>query len=374
MKLLPSYRTLILNFIYCVLKKEIMNFSYEEIFSMHGQYDNNFVTLNFHIGSEAYIQFKPTLMGSFIYTLDERKDLHEIIKQEMVPRTNQYIKFKPSVLENLSEDTLVALDKKGLKNGDIDLIYVSDMPRSNRFLLVEKEIENVMKIKFDASDIDLDKVQLGFLSARLKNGYSLSPNEKNQYLGLQIYFNKNFNIGKDKINIIDSVSGNIKDDIKYYYLKVKFLNSETNKEEVTELENLIKKRAKANVSLLLAELNRASEKLKETVTSNPTTFQSLVKLCTNFESDLLLPHKIPIWWDFERFLHIYLRHVKEIKMGKRFEDKTVFQYKLEDVKFIIKAVIQIVYKEMEEFFTSNPNKNLLEWVKEVLPMMEIIIE
>jgi len=233
------------------------------------------------------------------------------------------------------------------------------MPRSNRFLLVEKEIENVMKIKFDTSDVDLDRMQLGFLSARLKNGYGLSPNEKNQYLGLQIYFNKNFDIEKDKANIIDSESGNIKDDIQYYYLKVKFVNSETNKEEIKELETLIKIRAQTNVSLLIAELNRASEKIKDTITSNQATFKSLVKLCTNFESDLLLPHKIPIWWDFERFLHIYLRHVKEIKMGERFEDKTIFQYKLEDVKFIIKAVLQIVYNEIEEFFNSNPNKNFV---------------
>lgn len=330
---------------------------------MHGQYDNNFVTVHFHHNSVAYNQFKPILMGSFIYTLDERIKLHEIIKQEIVPRTSNFIKFRPSVLEKISDEQIIALDKKGFQNDDIDFMYVSDMPRHNRFLLTEKKIENVMKINFDARHVDLDRMQLGFLSARLKNGNGLTPQEKSQYFGLQLYYNKNFDIEKDRDIIMDSETGNIKDDIKYYNLKVKFVNEETSPEETTELENIIRKRAQTNVALLLAELDRSSEKLKETIVNNRITFDNLVRLCTNFESDLLLPYKIPIWWDFERFLHIYMRHVREIKIGERFEEKTVFQYKLEDVKFIIKAVLEKVYGEMEDFFNNNPNKNFVRMGK-----------
>lgn len=55
-----------------------MNFSYEEIYSMYGQYDT-FVTLDFHQGSEAYNKFGQSLMGTFKYTLEQREELEQFI-------------------------------------------------------------------------------------------------------------------------------------------------------------------------------------------------------------------------------------------------------------------------------------------------------
>ena len=61
----------------CRLRKKYgnMNFSYEEIYSMYGQYDT-FVSLDFHQGSEAYNKFGQSLMGTFKYTLEQRKEYY----------------------------------------------------------------------------------------------------------------------------------------------------------------------------------------------------------------------------------------------------------------------------------------------------------
>ncbi len=48
----------------------------EEIYAMYGQYDA-FVSLDFHIGSEAYNKYEKTLMGVFKYTLEQREELEK---------------------------------------------------------------------------------------------------------------------------------------------------------------------------------------------------------------------------------------------------------------------------------------------------------
>ena len=62
---------------YRIRKRNIgMNFSYEEIYSMYGQYDT-FVSLEFKYGSEAYEKFGESLMGTFKYSLEQRESLEK---------------------------------------------------------------------------------------------------------------------------------------------------------------------------------------------------------------------------------------------------------------------------------------------------------
>lgn len=335
-----------------------MNFSYEEIYSMYGQYDNHFVTLEFHYNSEAYKTFKPNLMGNFFYPLEERIKLQELIHSENIPRTNQYIKFQPSTLEKLTPEQVEALDKKGIQNADIAVVSTLNLPRYNRFTLKgEKDIPNTIEVKFDASGMDLERFNLGFYNSRLKSGYKLIPEEEYEYFGLQMFYNNEFITDEFKGKIIDETTGQIKKQIRYYHLKAKFLKTELTVEEQTEFSEIISERSKLKIAILTEELNRSTEKLKDIAVQHQDAFKTLIYICSQFEDEVLLPFEIPIWWDFERFLHIYIRHVKETKLGERFTEKTIFQYKFKDVRRIVKAVIESVYKEIIEEFKQQPTKN-----------------
>lgn len=83
----------------------------------------------------------------------------------------------------------------------------------------------------------------------------------------------------------------------------------------------------------------------------------MISICSQFEDDVLLPYEIPIWWDFERFLHIFIRHVKETKIGERFSEKTIFQYKYRDIRRIVENVIKSVYIDIKEHFKEKPTIN-----------------
>lgn len=335
-----------------------MNFSYEEIYSMYGQYDNNFVTLDFHFDSEAYKNLKPTLMGSFFYTLEERQNLQALIATENIPRTNQYIKFKPSTLEKLSRVQIEALDKKGILNSDIAGVSTLNLPRYNRFTLKgEKDIPNTIEVKFDSRGLDLDLYRMGFFTARIKKGYKLIPEEEYEYFGLQLLYNSDFKIDEFKEKFFEEETGKIKEPIRYYHLKAKFLKSELTEAEQQEFNELMGKRSTLKVNTLITELASSTEKLKDIAVLNKDTFKNLIYICSQFENEVILPYKNPIWWDYERFLHIYIRHVKETKVGERFVEKTIFQYKFKDITRIVKAVIESVYEEIIEEFHQRPTTN-----------------
>ncbi len=58
-----------------------MNFSHEEIFSIYGQFDK-FVSIEFTYNSEEYQKFGFRLMGTFLFTLEERVELEKLLHLE----------------------------------------------------------------------------------------------------------------------------------------------------------------------------------------------------------------------------------------------------------------------------------------------------
>ena len=72
---------------------------------------------------------------------------------------------------------------------------------------------------------------------------------------------------------------------------------------------------------------------------------------------MILPYKFPIWWNLERFLHIYLRHVKETNVGERFVGKSLFKYSFKNVRRIVSAVIKQEYEEIEKHFATGTKSN-----------------
>ena len=64
-----------------------------------------------------------------------------------------------------------------------------------------------------------------------------------------------------------------------------------------------------------------------------------------------MPWFVPIYLDLEMLLHIYIRHTKETFLNKsNYKGRTLFQYKLEDIKTLLKCVLQVVEEEIKEHF------------------------
>jgi hypothetical protein len=108
--------------------------------------------------------------------------------------------------------------------------------------------------------------------------------------------------------------------------------------------------------ILIRELEKSGQKLLDLYKNDKEKYFALLAIATQFEDVLLLPYEIPIWWDFERFLHIYMRHVENVKTGPHFSDKTTFQYKFHEIRYIIKAVIETVYSDFQKHLQEYPER------------------
>jgi hypothetical protein len=333
-----------------------MNFSYEELYFMYGQYDR-FVQLSFHRDSEADKRIAiEYFMGNFKYSPDEIRSLESLRNQENITRTEKRIRFVPSELHEINDDLRTFLDREGFLCSDICLISARNFPKENRYTVKgEKEIPNTIPITIDMAGIDTDMLTLGMLKSRIREGYQLRNFEWDEYYGLMFYYQQDTVIEKKEI-YANYEKKELQPEIKYHFLMTKYLNSNASEDEVKELISLGQKKNKIKVHLLLEEFKRSSEKVKDIAKSYNDTVSLIIALMIRFEDEILVPYQFSIWWDFDRFVHIYLRHVKETQVGERFQGKSIFQYKFKEIKRLISIVVGTIYEEIVEHFKNNPAK------------------
>jgi hypothetical protein len=335
-----------------------MNFSLEEIYSMYGQYDK-FVTLEFEYDSEEYQKFGFRLMGTFLFDLDDRTELEKTLKKDEIPRTDRKIKFSPSKLENLSAEQKTDLDKNGILTSSINTVWTSDLPRKNRFRETgKKEIQNVMHIKapdFSGWD-ELNRVRFGFLNSRYSKGQALSPQENIQYWA----FRNHFEIGKDREDYKENFENNsaeFKEKVRLEELRIKYQELSISEKEIEEFAKLVVQEIIYKNKIIDKEIASATEKIDEISKEFGSELENLKKICRGFDEKIIAFGEKIIFLEFERFVHIYARHVSETQIGERFaENKTVFQYKFDDIIQVIKMVIESVNDEIQEHFRQTPDR------------------
>lgn len=339
----------------CRLRKKhgSMNFSYEELYSIYGQYDT-FVTLDFHQGSEAYNKFGQSLKGTLKYTLEQREELERSLKLKHVPRSSKRILFSPFILHNLSEEQKKSLDKDGILNDDIS--SVSSVNRLRKKVYSEKgkkEIPNQIKLDVNISEKESYMMMFGLYKTKLKDGCELTNIEKNDFYALKLYFDPKNITTEESQYIIDNETNKQKFSIREKYLKIKFSYVGLTEEENKEIHDIWNIQFKEKEAILKKEIQRSGNNW------NSLSLEQQVKLldiACNFEDEVLLSWSKSIWWDSERFLHIMIRHVSDFQNGK-YKEKTAFQYEFPNIRELIKSVILSVEKEIEEEFNVNPNKN-----------------
>jgi hypothetical protein len=334
-----------------------MNFSYEELYSMYGQYDT-FVVLEFHIGSESYQKYGQSLMGTFKYTLEQRAKLENVLKSKKVPRSRKRIIFEPSILhEQLTEQQKIDLDKIGISNEDICCVSSVNLPRQNVFSQKgNKELPKPIEIEINWSIKDTHAAMLGLYKAKLKDKAELTEIEKNDYYALRLYFESD-TILEEERKFYDKQTENIKATIREKFLSIKWKVegnlSDIEKQEIKKIRHI---QWENNKTILKKEIQSSGNILE----SLPIDIQmKLLVLSCGFKDEILLMWNKPIWWDIERFLHIYIRHNAELQPDGKFKIKTIFQYKFEDVRKLICAVIESVSEEIEEEFKKDSTKKFL---------------
>lgn len=334
-----------------------MNYSVEDIYNFSGQFDK-VVSITFKPNSAGYVKYGQSITGMFVYTPNERTKLQQIVDESNDVKTDGYIRFN-ELLNNVSPELKGELLEKGVLNTDIQSILQGITNIENVYTKQEiRELPKPLEIKVDLSDWD-DNLTLGLYQQYMKIGYTLCPFENDENIALILMRLKDENPQKEKIinDFIDKETGQLKSSLRFQYLKKKFLTEAgLTDDETRDLESILKEIADYRANILKTELLRSTEKFKELGINYPDNLKRIIALSSSFQDERLTHNKKPVWWDYERFIHIYIRHVSEIQTGERFEKKTVFQYNIKDIRQLVIGVLKTIEDEIQEHFEKFPNK------------------
>lgn len=337
-----------------------MNFSYEELYFNFGQFDT-FVTLTFDYNSDEFKRFGTTLMGEFLYTQKEREELEQLKGQELVNRSDKKVKFRPSELEKISEDELISLDKDGIQASSINVVSYFDRQKENRFIKKEKKnIENEILIKAPSFSgwEELNRVRFGFLNTLYKEGTKFTPKQQAEYWAFRNHYKVELQ-NDDYKDFFKNGNKDILDEIRVIELEVKLQELNITEEEMQEFAKLLVAKRFKKKDVIDSEIQKSHEKITEVAKNYHTELTELKKACYKFDEEIIALGKTPVYLGFERFVHIYARHVSETQIGDRFSGKTVFQYKYEDILRILKLVVQQERDEIQKNLQETPPKSFL---------------
>ncbi|MBI3133820.1 MAG: hypothetical protein HYZ14_04010 [Bacteroidetes bacterium] len=334
-----------------------MNFSSEEIYSLYGQYDS-FVTLEFNFNSEEFEKFGSRLMGVFLYTLEERRELEKVINQKEVPRTDVKIKFTPSDLERFTPENIEELDKYGIQASSLSAVSSLNLPRKNRFIEKgTKEIPNQIIIQLPPINgwQELNRMRLGQLNSIYQSEKPFTPYQEIEYWGLHSHFGIKMN--KTDIKRFSNGQDSFIKKVRLLELECKYHELTITEEQINEFVDLTLAKILYKNAVIDKEIQMSGDNVKKVMATYKEKIDDLRKCCSSFEEDVIRYGDRPIYLTYERFVHIYARHVSETQIGERFSaGKTVFQYKFDDIRYLLKMVVDCVSDEIQEHFRSSTDQ------------------
>ncbi|MGH2666648.1 hypothetical protein [Flavobacterium sp.] len=338
-------------------RKEKFQFSIEELYAMYGQYERKYISVEFHKFSESATKFGRNIAGVIVYSKAEREVLENLINSDVVPRTNDYVKFDFSKSETISDELRHELLNTGFKSGDIYEILASDYPMQKAFNQPgQKEIPNTIEVKIDPSGFDINRSTRWLLGQKIKSGYKLTDIEWAKFCGLSIYLEpESIEVNIIKENAFDE-NGNKKYLVRFYELEAKLYSKDITGEEIMEFNEFLKTRKSIRIESIVREIKRSTNKTIEKFKSEyPEIYEEIEISRIQFDDETLVYHNviIPIFWDYESYLHIYLRHCDELGIEGHFENKTKFQYTQKDIRRILVIAIEKLLPQINEKLKAN---------------------
>jgi len=340
--------------------KDKFQFSVEELYSMYGQYDEKYINIEFHKFSDSTKKFGRNISGVIEYTKSERENF-----EKEVPRTNGLVKFRCSNCEELTDERVRELKETGFLSGDIYEVLASNFPIKKTFGQTgKKEIPNTIEVEFDPSGMDPYKAQLWIFNQRLKDGGKLIDSEIEKFCGFSIYYKPE----SEKLDIVKTNTfdedGNKKKGVRFQELRVKIFNQEIDKGDLLEFSELLKERKTNRIELIQKEIKRSTNKKWEKFEEEYSEiYNELLNSTLHFEDEALTYNEsiTPIFWDYNSYLHIFLRHCEELEIEGHFENKTNFQYSQKDIRRTLKIAIERlkenkgfrVYNDKSLYFNGN---------------------
>jgi hypothetical protein len=331
------------------------SFSCEDLYEIVGK--NQYMsTFRFKTGSEASSKFGQSVTGVVFYDKDELALLSGFDK-DCTELGDRRVRIDSPARE-LTISQCEDLKYGGVLAADIEYIsYIPYKTPEQRHETGEKKVPNIIYIPYTADPkVDYDILYQNYIASRINSKTELIPYEKEKFIGITLGIND----GHIDSRLLDYLGFDVEKvqastRIWYHLYKTKERRKKISEEEKSRLTDLEIIRMSEILTKLFSEIKRSGVNPEELTRSGPI-FETIISSISKFEPSILLYGERPIFWDMDSYLHIVLRHVKQLQLG-HFKKKSPFPYKFEDLADLIEQVLRTIEREIRRHFAEKIGKD-----------------
>ncbi len=320
-------------------------FSIEELYKSGGQYDH-FLIFTFYKTSEAYKKYGDYACGTIQYRKGEREELDLRICVENFEKTNGTVCLegrcdKGSNLQLRTEGFILSEAFKIEQTARAT--YVRKYKTQG-----QKKIPNQITINVDSRKLDPIALRQYVLEHYARDGYALKDHDTLALACYKYVFQYEHLDDQDRPLLLDA-NGDLNDAAKYLVLDIKVSKKIATKDEVSEFKNVIFKRLNSRLDFVAQHYGIGKNGLDKVRSTHFRRYLALVSEAHWFEDETLavLSKQISVYWNWERYIHIYSRHYPDLNIPNSTKGSgTPFQYKLKDIRQMVKIILDDLRDEI----------------------------
>lgn len=303
---------------------------------------------------ESAMVYGNSLTVVFVYYQKERIALE---KDRTALNDVSNVKAK-ELLGELDDILCAKLLKEGIPTKNIVEMLVGPASEENNtyassLLRKPKVLEIPIESKGNGDDIFF---MYGALCHFIANGVALTPEEYNEYLAYKIVLDYENQTEKEKKEVFDEKGVIVNQEVGYFWLLWKKATGKLTEKNAADLKQLRQNRNMHRLELANRELLNMGLSLKKLVKKDPEKAVLLWRKIANFrEHRFNVVGKHLLYMSFESFLHIYLRHVKELAVENQFGERSKFQLAEKDLKVTMDIVLGALNDEYQVYKDEHPN-------------------
>ena len=333
------------------LYKSADGFTQEEIYEYAGAND---CVATLTLNQESAKLYGESLTVVFVYYPKERIALE---KDRTALNDISNVKAK-ELLGKLDGSLYDQLLKNGIPAKDIvEMLVGPDSEENNTYASPLLRKPKVLEIPIEGEDNGKDiYFMYGALCHFIADGIGLTPEEHNEYLAYKIVLEREKLTDKEREEIFDKNGAIVNQEVGYFWLLWKKEAGKLTEKNKTDLMHLSQNRIANRFGLADKELQNMGLSFEKLAKTYPGKAALLFSKIVNFhEYRYNVVGKHLLYMSFESFLHIYLRHVKELAVENQFGERSKFQLAEKELKATMDIVLGALNDEYQTYKDEHPN-------------------
>ena len=332
--------------------KSEKGFTQEQLYEYAGREDR-VATMTLRQGSETFNTYGDLLTGQFVYTQKERLALES-------DRTalNGVANIKAKELLSVNDTLKAKLLTDGIPTKDIvELLVSPTIEDSNTFPSTDLRKLKTLEIPFEARGEGKDIGWIyGWLYRQIADGTALTPEERAQYLAYKLILDPDHLTDEERKKIYNTNGAISNPEVAYFYLKWKEDAHQLTEKDRANLQTVFKCRIAHRFEVLDNELKSMGLSLNKLTQEHPEKAALLLSRAACFnEQRYNIVGKNLMYLSFDSFVHIYLRHVKELTVSNQFGERSKFQLAEKDLLPTMRKVLGALNEEYQTYKESHPD-------------------